>query len=70
VGKDLTKLYTHAEIAAELGCTRQNVEQLEARALLKLKNGLAAKGIHNIWDLLPELKEGLAEIKGTGISDE
>ena len=33
------------EIAAELGCSRQNVNVIEQKALAKLRAGLEAKGI-------------------------
>jgi len=37
--------YTLDEVAAELGVTRQRVEQIEKAALEKVRRGLAEKGI-------------------------
>ena len=45
------------EIAVELGCSRQNVNVIELRALKKLRAGLEAKGIDEaLWlDYLRDL---------------
>jgi hypothetical protein len=42
--------YSYAEIAAELGCTRQNVQAIERRALKKLRYALERLGYNRSAD--------------------
>ena len=48
------RIYTHAEIAAELGISRGRVMQIEHIALQKLGLVLRRKGVRSVEDIVPD----------------